>query len=75
MKKVEEIFGPSKLDNVKEDFTAMGITGLTITEVKGLGRRHATVISAVPIPYAYTDTLAPAPRILNAGRTTYRERM
>ena len=40
MKKVEAIIKPFKLDNVKEGLTAMGITGLTVTEVKGFGRQR-----------------------------------
>lgn len=40
MKKVEAIIKPFKLDNVKEGLTAMGIAGLTLTEVKGFGRQR-----------------------------------
>jgi len=40
VKKVEAIIKPFKLDNVKEGLTAMGIAGLTLTEVKGFGRQR-----------------------------------
>ncbi|RJR36492.1 MAG: P-II family nitrogen regulator [Desulfobacteraceae bacterium] len=40
MKKVEAIIKPFKLDDVKEGLSAMGIKGLTITEVRGFGRQR-----------------------------------
>jgi nitrogen regulatory protein P-II 1 len=40
MKKVEAIVKPFKLDNVKEGLTAIGVKGLTVTEVKGFGRQR-----------------------------------
>jgi nitrogen regulatory protein P-II 1 len=39
MKKVEAIIKPFKLDEVKEALSAIGIAGLTVTEVKGFGRQ------------------------------------
>ena len=39
MKKVEAIIQPHKLDDVKEALIAIGIDGLTITEVRGHGRQ------------------------------------
>ena len=39
MKKIEAIIQPFKLDEVKQRLTAAGITGMTITEVKGFGRQ------------------------------------
>ena len=38
MKKVEAIIKPFKLDEVKEALSAIGIQGMTVTEVKGFGR-------------------------------------
>ena len=38
MKKVESIIKPFKLDEVKDALGEIGITGMTITEVKGFGR-------------------------------------
>jgi len=40
MKRVEAIIKPFKLDGVKEALSEIGITGMTITEVKGYGRQQ-----------------------------------
>jgi nitrogen regulatory protein P-II 1 len=39
MKKVEAIIKPFKLDEVKESLGAIGIQGITVSEVKGFGRQ------------------------------------
>src|SRR5689334_4753037 len=39
MKKIEAIIQPFKLDDVKEALKAVGVDGLTITEVRGHGRQ------------------------------------
>jgi len=39
MKKIEAIIKPFKLDEVKERLNAVGVQGLTVTEVKGFGRQ------------------------------------
>ena len=39
MKKIEAIIKPFKLDDVKEALGAIGVEGLTVTEVKGFGRQ------------------------------------
>ncbi len=39
MKKLEAIVRPSTLDEVKEALTAVGVTGMTVTEVRGFGRQ------------------------------------
>ena len=39
MKKIEVIIKPFKLDNVREALSDIGITGMTVTEVKGFGRQ------------------------------------
>jgi nitrogen regulatory protein P-II 1 len=39
MKKVDAIIKPFKLDDVREALSAVGITGMTATEVKGFGRQ------------------------------------
>src|SRR5439155_22617031 len=38
MKKVEAVVKPFKLDEVREALSDIGVTGLTVTEVKGFGR-------------------------------------
>ncbi|WP_456480314.1 P-II family nitrogen regulator [Nautilia sp.] len=40
MKKIEAIIKPFKLDDVKEALLDMGITGMTVSEVKGHGRQQ-----------------------------------
>ena len=39
MKKIEAIIKPFKLDEVREALSEIGVTGLTVTEVKGFGRQ------------------------------------
>ena len=39
MKKIEAIIKPFKLDEVREALHEIGVTGLTVTEVKGFGRQ------------------------------------
>ncbi len=43
MKKVEAIIKPFKLDEVKAGLNAIGIMGMTVTEVKGFGRQKGHV--------------------------------
>ncbi len=39
MKKIEAIIKPFKLDEVKEGLAALGVKGMTVSEVKGFGRQ------------------------------------
>src|SRR3974390_2286642 len=39
MKKIEAIIKPFKLEEVKDALGEVGITGMTVTEVKGFGRQ------------------------------------
>jgi nitrogen regulatory protein P-II 1 len=39
MKKIEAVVKPFKLDEVREALSELGVTGLTVTEVKGFGRQ------------------------------------
>jgi nitrogen regulatory protein P-II 1 len=39
MKKIEAIIKPFKLDEVREALSDLGVSGLTVTEVKGFGRQ------------------------------------
>jgi nitrogen regulatory protein P-II 1 len=39
MKKIEAIIKPFKLDEVKDAILELGVSGMTITEVKGFGRQ------------------------------------
>jgi len=39
MKKIEAIIKPFKMDDVREALSEIGITGMTVSEVKGFGRQ------------------------------------
>jgi len=39
MKKIECIIKPFKLDDVKNAITSLGVTGMTVSEVRGFGRQ------------------------------------
>ncbi|MHB1282988.1 MAG: P-II family nitrogen regulator [Metallibacterium scheffleri] len=39
MKMIMAIIRPFKLDEVRESLSAIGVTGITVTEVKGFGRQ------------------------------------
>jgi nitrogen regulatory protein PII len=39
MKKLDLIIRPHKLDEVRDSLTAIGIQGMTVTEVRGFGRQ------------------------------------
>jgi len=40
MKKIEAIINPFKLEDVKDALAEAGITGMTVTDVKGYGRQQ-----------------------------------
>ena len=40
MKKIEAIIKPFKLEDVKEALVESGVTGMTVTDVKGYGRQQ-----------------------------------
>ena len=40
MKKIEAIIKPFKLDDVKNSLNDIGVTGMTVSEVKGFGRQR-----------------------------------
>jgi len=83
MKKIEAIIKPFKMDEVKKALNEVGVTGMTVLEVKGFGRQkgHTEVyrgaeyvvdfIPKVKIETAVNDELVPAvvERILTAART------
>jgi nitrogen regulatory protein PII len=39
MKKIEAIVRPSRVDEVKDALNSIGVSGMTVTEVKGFGRQ------------------------------------
>ena len=74
MKKIEAIIKPFKLDEVKQKLTSIGISGMTITEVKGFGRQkgHTELYRGAEysvdfLPKVKIEILAPdemAPKII-----------
>jgi nitrogen regulatory protein P-II 1 len=70
MKKIEAIIKPQKLDEVKEALHALGVQGMTATEVQGFGRQKgkvetyrgtevgATFVSKVKIETVVADGMA-----------------
>jgi len=40
VKKIEAIIKPFRLDDVREALSDIGVTGMTVTEVKGFGRQR-----------------------------------
>jgi nitrogen regulatory protein P-II 2 len=70
MKLVVAIIKPFKLDEVREALTALGIQGLTVSEVKGFGRQKGqteiyrgaeysvSFLPKVKVEVAVTDELA-----------------
>ena len=61
MKKIEAVIKPHKLDEVKEALQALGISGMTVYEVKGFGRQkgHTEVYRG----YEYTVDFVPKTKI------------
>lgn len=67
MKKIEAIIKPFKLDEVKEALNGIGITGMTISEVKGFGRQkgHKEIYRGAEyvvdfVPKVKIDVVVPA---------------
>ncbi len=76
MKKVEAIIQPFKLDEVKEALKAIGIDGLTITEVRGHGRQkgHKEVYRGMEyevdlLPKVRLETVIPDSRLEEVTRS------
>ncbi len=83
MKKLEAIIKPHKLDDVKEALNAIGVQGMTVSDVRGYGRQkgHTEIyrgaeytvdfVPKVKIELVVDDDLAEQAEnaILNAART------
>ncbi|PWB62289.1 MAG: transcriptional regulator [Deltaproteobacteria bacterium] len=83
MKKIEAIIKPFKTEDVKKALFDSGVTGMTVTEVKGFGRQRGhpelyrgaeyavDFLPKVKVEVAVPDEEAPAviERILTAART------
>jgi nitrogen regulatory protein P-II 1 len=83
MKKIEGIIRQNKLEDVKEALTNAGITGMTVTEVRGFGRQKGKTetyrgaeytidfVPKVKVEVVVGDDIAAAAltAIVNASRT------
>ncbi len=76
MKKIEAIIQPFKLDDVKEALKAIGVDGLTITEVRGHGRQkgHKEVYRGMEyevdlLPKIKLETVVPDSRLEEITRS------
>ena len=83
MKKIEAIIKPFKLEEVKKALSEIGITGMTVLEVKGFGRQkgHTEIYRGAEyvvdfIPKVKVEVAVPAEtvpavveRIVTAART------
>lgn len=70
MKKIEAIIGPFKLEEVKEALKAIGVDGLTVTEVRGHGRQkgHKEIYRGMEyevdlLPKVKIETVVPDARL------------
>jgi nitrogen regulatory protein P-II 1 len=57
MKKIEAIVKPFKMDDVKDALIAVGIEGMTVSEVKGFGRQKGHTY--LPQGAEYTPNFLP----------------
>ena len=55
MKLVSAIIKPFKLDEVREALSAIGVQGITVTEVKGFGRQKGHTELYRGAEYAWTS--------------------
>jgi nitrogen regulatory protein P-II 1 len=76
MKKIEAIIQPHKLDEVKDALKAIGIDGLTVSEVRGHGRQkgHTEVYRGMEyqvdlLPKIKVETVVPESRLDEITRT------
>jgi nitrogen regulatory protein P-II 1 len=76
MKKIEAIIQPHKLDDVKDALKAVGIDGMTVSEVRGHGRQkgHTEVYRGMEyqvdlVPKIKVETVIPDGRLDEITRT------
>jgi nitrogen regulatory protein PII len=55
MKLVTAVIKPFKLDEVREALSAIGVQGITVTEVKGFGRQKAIPSCTVVLNMSWTS--------------------
>src|SRR3990172_89302 len=76
MKKIEAIIKPFKIDEVKNALNQAGITGMTVSEVKGFGRQkgHTELYSGAEyvvdfLPKTKIEIIVPADLVERAVET------
>jgi len=80
MRKIECIIKPFKLDDVKGTLTDMGITGMTVSEVRGFGRQkgHTELYRGAEyqidfIPKVKIELVVPAERVAEVVEAVQKE--
>lgn len=83
MKKIEAVIRPIKIEDVKEALCAIGVNGMTVTDVRGYGRQRGrteryrgntyvvNLLPKVKLEFVVSDDLAEeaVEAVLEAGRT------
>ena len=77
MKLLKAIIRPNKLEEVKDALTALGVTGMTVTEVRGHGRQkghkavyRGTEYSVTLLPKIMIDVILPDQMVDSVLETT-----
>ena len=73
MKLVTAIVKPFKLDDVREALTALGVNGMTVTEVKGFGRQKGQ--TEIYRGAEYSTNMVPKLKVGDACATPLAERV
>jgi len=83
MKKIEAVIRPIKIEDVKEALTAIGVNGMTVTDVRGYGRQRGrteryrgntyvvNLLPKVKLEFVVSDEIAEeaVEAVLESGRT------
>ena len=76
MKLIKAIIRPNKLEEVKDALTKLGISGMTVTEVRGHGRQkghkaiyRGTEYSVTLLPKIMVELVLPDPMVDDAIKT------
>jgi nitrogen regulatory protein P-II 1 len=83
MKKIEAVIRPTKIEDVKEALSAIGVNGMTVTDVRGYGRQRGrteryrgntyvvNLLPKVKLEFVVSDEIAEeaVEAVLESGRT------
>jgi len=83
MKKIEAVIRPTKIEDVKEALSAIGVNGMTVTDVRGYGRQRGrteryrgntyvvNLLPKVKLEFVVSDDIAEeaVEAVLESGRT------